>query len=150
MNTASPPQAVAPAGPRYFVVQEQKCVEWMSSRLLHQFQPRCWNETTRYLLQGRAHSVRMGTGRDTGTHAGDDPIQSCTAYLASYCRFRPHAFEMVQPVCAVHFESEVPDLVAKKGEVAIRKFPRGECAVILVLIEKLLTDRLYRSEGHVL
>lgn len=95
MDLLYPPASVAPQGNRFSVDYQEKYVEWMDFSFYIGFS----RDTAISLHDIRYKGVRLvyelALNEALAHYAGNDPIQSHTAYLDSYYGFGPYAFELV-------------------------------------------------------
>jgi primary-amine oxidase len=91
-----PPVMVAPSGARYSVDADSKYVTWMDFSFYISFS----RDTAVSIFDVRYKNQRvlyeMGLQEALAHYAGNDPIQSSTAYLDSYYGFGPYSFELVK------------------------------------------------------
>lgn len=95
-DTFSPPEAIAPAGSRYSVDTTQKYIEWMDFSFYIGFTRDTGMALYDIKYKGQRIMYELGLQEALAHYAGNDPIQSGTAYLDSYYGFGPYAFELVQ------------------------------------------------------
>ncbi len=94
-DSSYPPTPVAPAGARFSVDAEAKYVEWMDWSFYIGF-----TRDTGIALYDVRHSGKrvlyeLAMQEALAHYAGNDPVQSGTAYLDSYYGFGQYAFELV-------------------------------------------------------
>lgn len=94
MDTAPPPVHVAPAGSRYAVDPEQKYVEWMGFSFYIGFTRDAGMGLYDIRFQGERLIYELSLQEALAHYAGNDPMQSGTAYLDTYYGFGPYAFEL--------------------------------------------------------
>ncbi|KAF7361132.1 Amine oxidase [Mycena sanguinolenta] len=91
----APPLAVQPDGQRFSVDEEQKYVEWMDFTFYMTFT----RDTGLRLFDIKYKSERiiyeLGLQEAIAHYAGNDPVQSGTAYMDTFYGFGPYAFELV-------------------------------------------------------
>ena len=95
MDAKAPPQAVAPMGSRYSVDQNAKFVEWMDFSFYIGFTRDRGIALYDIRHKGQRILYELGLQEALAHYAGNDPVQSGTAYLDSYYGFGPYAFELV-------------------------------------------------------
>lgn len=94
MDTAPPPVHVAPAGSRYAVDPEEKYVEWMGFSFYIGFTRDAGMGLYDIRFQGERLIYELSLQEALAHYAGNDPMQSGTAYLDTYYGFGPYAFEL--------------------------------------------------------
>ncbi|BCS14298.1 hypothetical protein ALUC_60854A [Aspergillus luchuensis] len=91
-----PPVMVAPSGARYTFDTDQKYVTWMGFSFYIGFS----RDTGVSIFDVRHKEQRilyeLGLQEALSHYAGNDPVQSSTAYLDSYYGFGPYTFELVK------------------------------------------------------
>ncbi|PYH29045.1 membrane copper amine oxidase [Aspergillus neoniger CBS 115656] len=91
-----PPVMVAPSGARYALDTDQKYVTWMGFSFYIGFS----RDTGVSIFDVRYRDQRilyeLGLQEALSHYAGNDPVQSSTAYLDSYYGFGPYTFELVK------------------------------------------------------
>ncbi|TKA83156.1 hypothetical protein B0A55_00722 [Friedmanniomyces simplex] len=95
MDTATPPGAVAPSGARYSVDHTRKYVEWMDFSFYMGFSRDTGLALYDIRHKGQRIIYELSLQEALAHYAGNDPVQSGTAYLDSYYGFGPYAFELV-------------------------------------------------------
>ncbi|KUL83286.1 hypothetical protein ZTR_09131 [Talaromyces verruculosus] len=91
-----PPQMVAPSGVRYSVDADSKYVTWMDFSFYISFSRDTAVSIFDVRYKGQRVLYEMGLQEALAHYAGNDPIQSSTAYLDSYYGFGPYSFELVK------------------------------------------------------
>ncbi|KAK0820778.1 hypothetical protein LTR75_001364 [Friedmanniomyces endolithicus] len=95
MDTASPPSAIAPSGARYSVDQARKYVEWMDFSFYIGFTRDTGLALYDIRHKGQRIIYELKLQEALAHYAGNDPVQSGTAYLDSYYGFGPYSFQLV-------------------------------------------------------
>ena len=95
LDTAPPPQAIAPNGARYAVDQNAKYVEWMDFTFYIGFSRDTGMALYDVRHKGQRILYELRLQEALAHYAGNDPVQSGTSYLDSYYGFGPYAFELV-------------------------------------------------------
>ena len=93
-DKAPPPQAVAPAAPRYSVDQKHKYVEWMDFSFYIGFTRDRGMALYDIRHKGQRILYELSLQEALAHYAGNDPAQSGVSYLDSYYGFGPYAFEV--------------------------------------------------------
>ncbi|KAH8888326.1 putative membrane copper amine oxidase [Thozetella sp. PMI_491] len=91
-----PPTQIAPSGARYALDAEQKYIEWMGFSFYVGFTRDTGMGLYDIRYKGERILYELGLQEALAHYAGNDPVQSSTAYLDSYYGFGPYAFELVQ------------------------------------------------------
>jgi len=95
LDTLAPPVQVAPAGSRYAVDPEQQYVEWMGFSFYIGFGRDAGMALYDIHFQGERILYELSLQEALAHYAGNDPMQSGTAYLDTFYGFGPYAFELV-------------------------------------------------------
>ncbi|KAK0724664.1 copper amine oxidase [Lasiosphaeris hirsuta] len=95
LDTAYPPVTVAPAGSRFAVDAEAKYVEWMDFSFYIGFSRDTGLALYDIHYQGKRILYELSLQEALAHYAGNDPMQSGTAYLDTFYGFGPYAFELV-------------------------------------------------------
>lgn len=95
MDALFPPASVAPAGNRFAVDAEEKYVEWMDFSFYIGFSRDTGMSLHDVRYKGERLLYELALNEALAHYAGNDPIQSGTAYLDSFYGFGPYAFELV-------------------------------------------------------
>lgn len=96
LDTASPPESVAPAGSRYFVDHQQKYVKWMDFTFYMGFTRDRGLALYDIRYKGERILYELSLQEALAHYAANDPVQSGTAYLDTFYGFGTYAFEMVK------------------------------------------------------
>jgi primary-amine oxidase len=84
LDTASPPETVAPAGARYTVDHDAKYVQWMDFSFYLGFSRDTGLALYDIRHKGQRIMYELGLQEALAHYAGNDPVQSGVAYLDSY------------------------------------------------------------------
>ncbi|KAK3113870.1 hypothetical protein LTR53_008410 [Teratosphaeriaceae sp. CCFEE 6253] len=95
MDTAAPPQTVAPSGARFSVDHTHKYVEWMDFSFYMGFSRDTGLALYDIRHKGQRIIYELSLQEALAHYAGNDPVSSGTSYLDSYYGFGPYAFELV-------------------------------------------------------
>ncbi|KAK3361962.1 amine oxidase catalytic domain-containing protein [Lasiosphaeria ovina] len=95
LDAAPPPVTVTPAGSRFAVDREQKYVEWMDFSFYIGFTRDTGMAFYDIRYKGERILYELGLQEALAHYAGNDPMQSGTAYLDTFYGFGPYAFELV-------------------------------------------------------
>ncbi|GAA5979366.1 hypothetical protein JCM11641_005014 [Rhodosporidiobolus odoratus] len=98
-----PPMQIAPGGQRFAIDDEEQYVEWMDFSYYWSFRRdtgmRLWN----IKYKNQTILAELGLNEALAHYAGNDPVQSGTAYLDDYYGFGPYAFGMLEGYdCPTH------------------------------------------------
>ncbi|RDW88702.1 putative copper amine oxidase [Coleophoma cylindrospora] len=96
LDTNFPPMSVAPSGSRYFADPEQKYVKWMDFEFYISFSRDTGMHLHDIRYKGERIIYELGLQEALAHYAGNDPVQSGTAYLDTYYGFGTYAFELVK------------------------------------------------------
>jgi len=91
-----PPEMIAPAGARFGVDHENQYVEWQDYSFYIAFNRDTGVNLYDIRYKGERILYELGLQEALAHYAGNDPMQSGTAYLDTYYGFGPYAFELVQ------------------------------------------------------
>ncbi|KAF7361133.1 Amine oxidase [Mycena sanguinolenta] len=91
----APPLAVQPDGQRFSVDEEQKYVEWMDFSFYFTFTRDTGVRLFDIKYKGERIIYELGLQEAIAHYAGNDPVQSGTAYMDTFYGFGPYAFELV-------------------------------------------------------
>ncbi|GAQ44944.1 actin binding protein [Aspergillus tubingensis] len=91
-----PPVMVAPSGARYALDTDQKYVTWMGFSFYIGFSRDTGVSIFDVRYKGQRILYELGLQEALSHYAGNDPVQSSTAYLDSYYGFGPYTFELVK------------------------------------------------------
>jgi primary-amine oxidase len=94
-DTLPPPTSVQPAGPRFTIDTEEKFVEWMDWSFYITFTRDTGVRLYNIKFKNDTILYELGLQEAIAHYAGNDPVQSGTAYLDSYYGFGPYTFELV-------------------------------------------------------
>jgi len=95
LDIIAPPIQVAPAGSRYKVDPEKQYVEWMGFSFYVGFTRDAGMSLYDIKYQGERIMYELTFQEALAHYAGNDPMQSGTAYLDTFYGFGPYAFELV-------------------------------------------------------
>ncbi|KAK3940868.1 putative copper amine oxidase [Diplogelasinospora grovesii] len=95
LDTAYPPTQITPAGTRFSVDMQQKYVEWMDFTFYIGFTRDTGMALFDIRYKGERLIYELGLQEALAHYAGNDPMQSGTAYLDTFYGFGPYAFELV-------------------------------------------------------
>lgn len=95
-KTLHPPASIAPSGDRFSVDVESKWVQWMDFSFYVGYQRDTGLSLWDIRYKGEKVLYELGFQEALAHYAGQDPLQSGTAYLDSYYGFGPYAFELVK------------------------------------------------------
>lgn len=95
MDALFPPTSVAPAGSRFAVDAAEKYVEWMDFSFYLGFSRDTGLSLHDIRYKGERVLYELALNEALAHYAGNDPVQSGTAYLDSFYGFGPYAFELV-------------------------------------------------------
>ncbi|KAL1637202.1 hypothetical protein SLS56_000861 [Neofusicoccum ribis] len=95
LDTLSPPVPVAPMGSRYFVDEAERYVKWMDFEFYIAFTRDTGMSIFDIKYKGERIIYELGLQEALAHYAGNDPIQSGTAYLDSFYGFGPYSFQLV-------------------------------------------------------
>lgn len=90
-----PPQQIAPDGGRFGVDIENKYVEWMDFSFYIGFSRDTGARLFDIKYKGERIIYELGLMEALAHYAGNDPVQSGTAYLDSYYSFAKYVFELL-------------------------------------------------------
>lgn len=91
-----PPVMVAPSGARYALDTDQKYVTWMGFSFYMAFSRDTGVSIFDVRYKGQRILYELGLQEALSHYAGNDPLQSSTAYLDSYYGFGPYTLELVK------------------------------------------------------
>ncbi|KAI9729144.1 MAG: hypothetical protein M1834_007051 [Cirrosporium novae-zelandiae] len=91
-----PPTMIAPAGSRYSVDKEEKYIKWMDFEFYLGYTRDTGMHLYNIKYKGQRIIYELGLQEALAHYAGNDPIQSGTAYLDSFYGFGPYSFELVK------------------------------------------------------
>ncbi|KAF7334468.1 Amine oxidase [Mycena venus] len=91
----APPVAVQPNGQRFSVDEEQRYVEWMDFSFYITFTRDTGLRLFDIKYKGQRIIYELGLQEAVAHYAGNDPVQSGTAYMDTFYGFGPYAFELV-------------------------------------------------------
>ncbi|KAK6992126.1 amine oxidase [Favolaschia claudopus] len=94
-DTIAPPVAVQPNGQRFSVDEKQKYVEWMDFSFYITFTRDTGLRLFDIKYRGERVIYELGLQEAIAHYAGNDPVQSGTAYMDTFYGFGPYAFELV-------------------------------------------------------
>ncbi|KAJ7159987.1 copper amine oxidase [Mycena crocata] len=94
-DNIAPPVAVQPNGQRFSVDEEEKYVEWMDFSFYITFTRDTGLRLFDIKYRGERIIYELGLQEAIAHYAGNDPVQSGTAYLDTFYGFGPYAFELV-------------------------------------------------------
>jgi len=120
MDTAKPPVQVAPAGSRYAVDPEEKYVEWMGFSFYIGFTRDAGMALYDIRYQGERLIYELSLQEALAHYAGNDPMQSGTAYLDTYYGFGPYAFELGAFSCLPN-DLGLADLLMQSRDMIARR-----------------------------
>lgn len=95
MDALFPPTSVAPAGSRFAVDAAEKYVEWMDFSFYLGFSRDAGLSLHDIRYKGERVLYELALNEALAHYAGNDPVQSGTAYLDTFYGFGPYAFELV-------------------------------------------------------
>ncbi|KAG9521807.1 putative membrane copper amine oxidase, partial [Aureobasidium melanogenum] len=96
LDTAHPPASITPNGARFAVDAESKWIQWMDFSFFVGYQRDTGLSLWDIRYKGERVLYELGLQEALAHYAGQDPVQSGTAYLDSYYGFGPYAFELVK------------------------------------------------------
>lgn len=96
LDTESPPVVVAPGGSRYFTDADEQYVKWMDFEFYISFSRDTGMRLNNIMYKGERIIYELGLQEALAHYAGNDPVQSGTAYLDSFYGFGPYTFELVK------------------------------------------------------
>lgn len=96
LDTDFPPMAIAPSGSRYFTDAEQQYVKWMDFEFYISFSRDTGMHLHNIKYKGERIIYELGLQEALAHYAGNDPVQSGTAYLDTFYGFGTYAFELVK------------------------------------------------------
>lgn len=96
LDTDYPPMSIAPSGSRYFVDAEQQYVKWMDFEFYISFSRDVGMHLHDIKYKGERIIYELGLQEALAHYAGNDPVQSGTAYLDTFYGFGSYAFELVK------------------------------------------------------
>ncbi|KAJ7320783.1 putative copper amine oxidase [Mycena albidolilacea] len=94
-DNIAPPLAVQPDGQRFSVDEKQKYVEWMDFSFYITFTRDTGLRLFDIKYKGDRIIYELGLQEAIAHYAGNDPVQSGTAYMDTFYGFGPYAFELV-------------------------------------------------------
>nr|KIR88896.1 hypothetical protein I308_00977 [Cryptococcus tetragattii IND107] len=94
-ETEAPPMNVQPGGQRFKVDEENKYIEWMDFSFYLTFTRDTGMRLYNVKFKGERIIYELGLQEAIAHYAGNDPVQSGTAYLDTYYGFGPYAFSQV-------------------------------------------------------
>ncbi|KAK3989769.1 putative copper amine oxidase [Cladorrhinum sp. PSN332] len=102
-DTAHPPTLVAPAGNRFGVDHKEQYVEWMDFSFYIGFTRDVGMTLYDIRYKGERLIYELGLQEALAHYAGNDPMNSGTAYLDTFYGFGPFAFELAKGYdCPAH------------------------------------------------
>lgn len=96
LDSNYPPTGVAPSGSRYFADAEQNYVKWMDFEFYTSFSRDTGMTLHDIKYKGQRIIYELGLQEALAHYAGNDPVQSGTAYLDTFYGFGTYAFELVK------------------------------------------------------
>lgn len=103
LDTDAPPTSLAPSGSRYFTDAEQQYVKWMDFEFYISFSRDTGMHLHDIKYKGERFIYELGLQEALAHYAGNDPVQSGTAYLDTFYGFGSYAFELVKGFdCPTH------------------------------------------------
>ncbi|KAF7313195.1 Amine oxidase [Mycena kentingensis (nom. inval.)] len=93
-DTLAPPVAVQPTGQRFSVDEAQRYIEWMDYSFYFGFSRDTGISLFDVKYKGDRIIYELGLQEAIAHYAGNDPVQSGTAYLDTFYGFGPYAFEL--------------------------------------------------------
>ncbi|KAF7290310.1 Amine oxidase [Mycena chlorophos] len=93
-DSRTPPLAVQPTGQRFSVDVDQKYVEWMDYSFYFTFTRDTGMRLFDIKYKGQRVMYELGLQEAIAHYAGNDPVQSLTAYMDTYYGMGPYAFEL--------------------------------------------------------
>ncbi|KAJ7199635.1 putative copper amine oxidase [Mycena pura] len=93
-DNIAPPVAVQPSGRRFAVDEAQKYVEWMDFSFYITFTRDTGLRLFDVKYKGDRIIYELGLQEAIAHYAGNDPVQSGTAYMDTFYGFGPYAFEL--------------------------------------------------------
>ncbi|POY73080.1 hypothetical protein BMF94_3918 [Rhodotorula taiwanensis] len=90
-----PPMMIAPGGQRFAVDEERQYVSWMDYTFYYTFRRDSGLRLFDIKYKNETIIYELGLNEALAHYAGNDPVQSGTAYLDTYYGFGPYAFELV-------------------------------------------------------
>ncbi|GAA5845868.1 hypothetical protein JCM3766R1_004638 [Sporobolomyces carnicolor] len=91
-----PPQQIAPGGQRFAVDEEAQYAEWMDFSFYWGFSRDAGMKLWDVKYKGERVIYELGLSEAMAHYAGNDPVQSGTAYADTFYGFGPYAFELVE------------------------------------------------------
>lgn len=86
---------IAPGGQRFAVDEERQYVSWMDYTFYYTFRRDSGLRLFDIKYKNETIIYELGLNEALAHYAGNDPVQSGTAYLDTYYGFGPYAFELV-------------------------------------------------------
>lgn len=103
LDTQTPPLAIAPSGSRYFTDADEQYVKWMDFEFYVSFSRDTGMHLQNIKYKGERIIYELGLQEALAHYAGNDPVQSGTAYLDTFYGFGSYAFELVKGYdCPTH------------------------------------------------
>jgi primary-amine oxidase len=96
LDTDFTPMSIAPSGSRYFADAEQQYVKWMDFEFYVSFSRDVGMHLHDIKYKGERIIYELGLQEALAHYAGNDPVQSGTAYLDTFYGFGSYAFELVK------------------------------------------------------
>ncbi|KAG4421066.1 hypothetical protein IFR04_005829 [Cadophora malorum] len=96
LDTNFPPISIAPSGSRYFTDPDQNYVKWMDFEFYTSFSRDTGLSLHDIKYKGDRIIYELSLQEALAHYAGNDPVQSGTAYLDTYYGFGPFAFELIK------------------------------------------------------
>ncbi|KAE8449302.1 hypothetical protein EG329_008203 [Mollisiaceae sp. DMI_Dod_QoI] len=96
LDTDFPPISIAPSGSRYFTDADQQYVKWMDFEFYISFSRDTGMHLHNIKYKGERIIYELGLQEALAHYAGNDPVQSGTAYLDTFYGFGTYAFELVK------------------------------------------------------
>ncbi|KAJ7479846.1 copper amine oxidase [Mycena latifolia] len=94
-DNIAPPVAVQPSGQRFAVDEAQKYIEWMDFSFYLTFTRDTGVRLFDIRYKGDRIVYELGFQEAIAHYAGNDPVQSGTAYMDTFVGFGPYAFELI-------------------------------------------------------
>ncbi|BGP31066.1 hypothetical protein JCM10296v2_002830 [Rhodotorula toruloides] len=91
-----PPIQIAPGGQRFAIDEDAQYVEWMDFSFYWSFRRDSGMRLWDIKYQNRTVLYELGLNEALAHYAGNDPVQSGTAYLDTWYGFGPYAFEAIE------------------------------------------------------
>ncbi|KAK4186305.1 putative copper amine oxidase [Podospora australis] len=103
MDSAAAPELIAPAGNRFAVDHKQNYVEWQDYSFYIGFTRDAGMALYDIRYKGERLIYELGLQEALAHYAGNDPMNSGTAYLDTFYGFGPYTFELVKGYdCPAH------------------------------------------------